>query len=259
MDPQIQSLVHLQVLDARLAELRNGLQALPAQIAALDTRVNAARQQIASAKEALTTSLKDRKKYEMDVDSWKEKARKYRDQSFEVKTNEAYKALQHEIQHAETQVAQAEDRLLERMVAGEEYERQVKAAERSLNVVESEAQAERKKIQAEQASLQQELQAKESERQGIASGVPAELLNRYERIAARRHGIGLAEVRDESCRVCGMRIPPHVFQELRRNGGAEIFQCESCNRILYYVEPAAGARPESEPKASAAGISFNDA
>lgn len=259
MDPQIQRLVHLQVLDARLAELRARLQAIPAQIAAVDGRVSGARQQIATAKEALTASLKDRKKYEMDVDSWKEKARKYRDQSFEVKTNEAYKALQHEIQHAETQVAQAEDRLLERMVAGEEYERQVKTAERSVTMVESETQAERQKIQAEQASLQQELQAKESERQGIASGVPAELLNRYERIAARRHGIGLAEVRDESCRVCGMRIPPHVFQELRRSQVAEIFQCESCNRILYYVEPPVVAPTEAESKASAAGISANEA
>src|SRR5579883_871990 len=98
----------------------------------------------------------------MDVDSWKDRARKYRDQSFEVKTNEAYKALQHEIQHAEAELAQAEDRLLERMVAGEDYERQVKTAERSLAVVEKEAQAERQKIQEEQASLQQELQAKEA-------------------------------------------------------------------------------------------------
>ena len=116
MDAQIQRLVHLQVLDARLAALRNRLQAIPGQLAAADARVSIARQQIATAKEALTTSLKDRKTYEMDVDSWKEKARKYRDQSFAVKTNEAYKALQNEIQHAETQVAQAEDRLLERMV-----------------------------------------------------------------------------------------------------------------------------------------------
>jgi uncharacterized protein len=259
MDPQIQRLVHLQTLDTRLAELRSRLQAIPAQIAATDARVSAARQQIAAAKEALTVSLKDRKKYEMDVDSWKEKARKYRDQSFEVKTNEAYKALQHEIQHAETQVAQAEDRLLERMVAGEEYERQVKAAERSVVVVESESQGERQKIQAEQAALQKELQAKESERRDIAAEVPEDLLTTYEKIAARRHGIGLAEVRDEACSLCGVRIRPHVFQELRRSDATETFQCESCTRILYYVEPPVAASPEGESRASAAGISANEA
>jgi uncharacterized protein len=259
MDAQTQRLVHLQALDTRLAGLRNLLQAIPAQLAAIDTRVSNARQQIAAAKEALTTSLKDRKKYELDVDSWKEKARKYRDQSFEVKTNEAYKAFQHEIQHAETQVAQAEDRLLERMVAGEEYERQVKTAERSLNVVESEGQTERQKIQAEQTSVQQELQVKEAERRGIASEIPEDLLHTYEQIASRRHGIGLAEVREEACRLCGMRIPPHVFQELRRSDSHEIYQCESCARILYYVEPPVAASPDTESKASAAGLSANEA
>jgi uncharacterized protein len=259
MDAQIQRLVHLQTLDVRLAELRSRLHAIPAQLAAVDGRVNAARQQIASAKEALTASLKDRKKYEMDVDSWKEKARKYRDQSFEVKTNEAYKALQHEIQHAETQVAQAEDRLLERMVAGEQYEREVKGAEASVKTVESEAQSERQKIQAEQASLQQELQSKEAERREIASEIPEELLDTYERVAGRRHGIGLAEVREEACSLCGVRIRPHVFQELRRSDSREIFQCESCTRILYYVEPPVPAAADPESKASAAGITANEA
>src|SRR5579883_1223662 len=259
MDPQIRQLVHLQALDMRLAELRNRLNAIPAQLGAIDARINEARQQITAAKEALATSLKDRKRFEMDVDSWKEKARKYRDQSFEVKTNEAYKALQHEIQHAETQVAQAEDRLLERMVAGEEYERQVKAAERSVALVESEAQTERQKIQAEQANLQQELQVKEAERRGILPQISEELRDTYERVAGRRHGIGLAEVRDEACSLCGVRIRPHVFQELRRNALQEIFQCESCTRILYYIEPPVAASPDGESKASAAGIPTHDA
>src|SRR6266568_8341908 len=57
MDAQIQRLVHLQALDTRLAELRNRLQAIPAQLSAVDARVSNTRQQIAAAKEALTTSL----------------------------------------------------------------------------------------------------------------------------------------------------------------------------------------------------------
>src|SRR5580658_8847500 len=143
MHRDIQRLVELQAVDTRLSELRSRLAGFPQQLAESEHRLAQKKQEVLAAKEELTKSLKDRKTYEMDVDSWKEKARKYRDQSFAVKTNEAYKALQHEIQHAETQVAQAEDRLLERMVSGEEYERQVKAAERSVIVVDSEAQAER--------------------------------------------------------------------------------------------------------------------
>src|SRR5579862_5684371 len=160
MHPDIKLLVDLQAADTRLTQLRAQLATYPQQVVAIDQRVAQGRQQLATAKESLTASLKARKTFEMDVEGWKDKARKYRDQSAAVKTNEAYKALQHEIQHAEAEVAQAEDRLLERMVAGEEYERQVKAAERDIAAVEQAAAAERAKLEAERNALKQELAVK---------------------------------------------------------------------------------------------------
>ena len=257
MRPEISRLVDLQALDLRLSELRAKLTAIPVQLAAVEKAVADSRQQVTAAKEALTSSLKERKNYEMDVDSWKEKAKKYRDQSFAVKTNDAYKALQHEIQHAETQVAQAEDRLLERMVSGEEFERQVKAAERAVISVEAETKAEKQKIEAERAVLEAEATAKQKERKEIVAGIPESLLTTYSQVAERRHGIAMAAIRDEACTQCGVRIRPHVFQELRRPDSQEIFQCETCNRILYYVEPA-GAPNGSAESAAAASISVTE-
>src|SRR5713226_10116382 len=172
MHPDIKRLIELQALDLRLAELRALVTEFPKRLAQVDARVAAARQQLTAAKEALTTSLKDRKKYELDVEQWKEKARKYRDQSYEVKTNEAYKALQHEIQNAEAEMAKAEDRLLDRMMAGEEFERQVKAAERSLKDIEAAAQADRRAVQAEQASVQKEVEKDAAEREQAVAAVP---------------------------------------------------------------------------------------
>src|SRR3989449_4720396 len=131
MHPDIKHLIELQVIDLRLNELRALVASFPKRLAEIDARAATARQQLATVKETLITSLKDRKRYELDVEQWKDKLRKYKDQTAAVKTNEAYKALQHEIANAEAEIAKAEDRLLERMVAGEEYERQVKAAERS--------------------------------------------------------------------------------------------------------------------------------
>jgi uncharacterized protein len=239
MQPESKRLVDLQAADLYLAGLRARLTAFPQQLAALEKRVADGRQRIAASKESLTSSLKDRKKYEMDVDAWKEKAKKYRDQSFTVKTNEAYKALQHEIEHAEGEVAQAEERLLVRMVDGEQYDRDVKAAELDLKELERTVTADRQKIQAEQAALQQELTAKQAERDQMIPAIPEELLSTYDRIAARHHGIGVAAVLGEACSLCGLRVVPHVFQLLRRDGSTEIFQCETCSRILYYVEPPA--------------------
>ncbi len=246
MHPNIKHLIELQTVDLRLNELRARLAGFPKRLAELDARVEAARKQLATSRESLTTSLKDRKKYELDVEQWKEKARKYRDQSYEVKTNEAYKALQHEIQNAETEMAKAEDRLLDRMMAGEEFERQVKAAERSLKEVEGATDSERRAVQAEQASVQKEVEKDAAEREQAVAAVPDDLLDHYQRIARRHNGVALAEVRDETCTLCRVRVRPHVYQELRREDSQEVFHCESCTRILYYVEqPVAQASAQT--------------
>src|SRR3984893_832218 len=139
MHPHLKYLIELQAVDLRLIEIRERLSRFPKRLAEVEARVTAARQQIATAKEALTSSLKDRKTYEMDVEQWKERAKKYRGQSSEVKSNEAYKALLHEIANAEDEVAKAEDRLLDRMVSGEEYDHQLKAAEVALKGAEASA------------------------------------------------------------------------------------------------------------------------
>jgi predicted nucleic acid-binding Zn-ribbon protein len=185
----------------------------------------------------------------MDVEQWKERAKKYRNQSGEVKTNEAYKALQHEIQNAEDEISKAEDRLLDRMVAGEEYERQVKAAEAAVKEIEATASKERHTIQAEYNAAQKELAAAEAARAAAVAAVPEELVDHYERIAKRHGGIALAEIRGEGCGQCGVHIRPHVIQLLQRDGNEEFYHCETCTRILYYANHSAA--PASASASSA--------
>jgi predicted nucleic acid-binding Zn-ribbon protein len=253
MPLDIRHLIELQAVDLRLADLRGKLQAVPGQLAAVEKRVADGRQQVATAKDSLTTSLKDRKKYEIDVESWKEKARKYRQQVSEVKTNEAYRALQHEIDNADKEADKAEDRLLERMVAGEEFERQVKSAEQALAEIERAAETDKKKLLADEAALHRDVAAQEAERQKLVAGIPEHLLANYERIAKRRQGVALAEIRGESCGMCGMLVRPHVVQELRRADSIELFQCETCTRILYYAEPAVAPTPNAAMDAPPSG------
>jgi len=241
MLPQLKHLVELQAVDLRLNEIRDRLAHFPKQLAQVEGRLTQAKQQIAVAKDSLLSSIKDRKTFEMDVEQWKERAKKYRNQTSEVKTNEAYKALLHEIENAEKEVAKAEDRLLERMVAGEDYERQVKAAEASVKQVEAEAGAERRAIQAEYNAAQKELATAEATRAAATAAVPEDLVDHYERIAKRHGGVGLAEVRGEGCGQCGVHIRPHVIQLLQREGNEELFHCETCTRILYYADPQPGA------------------
>ena len=150
----LQNLLDLQSVDTRLHIVRARLAALPKKTAEVDGRVAAAKAELDKSKAAQLATVKDRKKYELDVEQWKDRVRKYKDQTSQVKTNEAYKALQHEVQNAEDEIAKAEDRLLEQMVAGEEYDRRIKAAEKSLKEVEEIARGERAEIEKEKAAAE---------------------------------------------------------------------------------------------------------
>src|SRR5579872_4992883 len=233
MHSAIPHLIELQRVDHLIAGLRGDLEAFPKRLKDAETKLSGAEAAVAAAKEALVSRQKERKKFELDVQQWKDRAQKYRDQSGAVKTNEAYKALQHEIANAEAEVAKAEDAQLEVMMAGEEAERRVRHAEANLKEDETAVNKERKEIETLQAEKKKQLESLLTERERALAPIPEGLRDLYTRIAKRHHGAGLAEARDGQCRGCGMRILPHTLQELRRDPNEEIYRCESCGMILY--------------------------
>lgn len=255
MHSAIPHLIELQRVDHLIAALRVELDTFPKRVRDADTKLSGARAAVVTAKEGLVSGQKERKKFELDVQQWKDRAKKYRDQSGAVKTNEAYKALQHEIANAEAEVAKAEDAQLEVMMAGEEAERRVRHAEANLKEDEQAVTKEKKEIAALQAEKKKQLEALLAERERALATIPQDLRDLYDRIAKRHHGSGLAEARDGQCRGCGMRVLPHILQELRRDPNEEIYRCESCGLILYTLEPIPLPDPSSGSDRNASSAS----
>lgn len=241
-------------MDTRLNAVRARIATFPKKSAEIEGRVTSAKAELDASKTAQLNTVKERKKYELDVDQYKERVRKYRDQTSQVKTNEAYKALQHEIEMAEAEIAKAEDRLLEQMVNGEEYDRRIKASEKLLKEVEQVAVGLRSTLDAEKAEADKEFKQLSEERARVAAEVPENSLHHYDRIMRKHNNIAVAEVRDENCGGCGVRIRPHVIQEMRRGDRPELFECETCTRILHYTPPnAADSIAAAAPRTHSAG------
>lgn len=254
MHTGLKELLQIQTLDLKLAELAGEIARFPRRIAEVEAQVEAARGVLSKTREAQTASLKDRKKLELDVESWKEKVHKYKDQTAQVKTNEAYRALLHEIDGAEAEIRKAEDTLLEHMVAGEEHDRQVKAGEKALAEAEAAAKAAKAAIEAERATLTGQQTALRAERDEAVAAVPQELYDRYRIYAPRHHGVAVATLDGETCSGCRVHLRPHIVQRLRRPENDEIVQCESCGRMLYFAETTAtAAAPSAEATAGAPG------
>jgi len=244
MVEDLKRLIELQRVDLRLREVTHQIDQFPARLAALEKKLHDAQAAQQARRERLTESLKNRKKFELDVQALEDKISKYKEQLYEVKSNEAYRALQHEIELAEQEKRAGEDKELEAMIAVEELEAGLKAGEQEVKKVEADCARERAATEAEQREREREAAELRKEQEELRTAIEAELLEQYDRISKAHGGIAMAEARDEVCQVCLVRIRPQVFSELKRN--EQIILCDSCHRILFYLPPAAPAEQPVE-------------
>src|SRR5712671_7730320 len=144
MLPDIEKLLQLQVADKEIRRLQDEVAALPKRVAAIEQKLAGTKAQLENARTAAKGDEVNRKKFEAAIKDVQGKISKYRDQSLEVKTNEQYKALLHEIQFAEQDIRANEDKILELMVNAEVREKEVKAAEAELKEETAEIEKEKK-------------------------------------------------------------------------------------------------------------------
>jgi len=180
MLPDIEKLLQLQVADKEIRKLQEEIAALPKRVAAIEQKLAGTKAQLEKARTAAKGDEVNRKKFEAAIKDLQGKISKYRDQSLEVKTNEQYKALLHEIQFAEQEIRLNEDRILEVMVNAETRDREVKAAEAELKAetaeIEKEKEEARKITVADQAKLSEWNAKRDGLRQGIAAHAGEQVL-----------------------------------------------------------------------------------
>jgi predicted nucleic acid-binding Zn-ribbon protein len=246
MNQDLEKLITLQRLDSAAHAAEKRITEDPERQKAFDARLDAARAAVADAKQKLADSQTARRGIEKDVSVHQGRLSKFNEQAMAVKTNQEYHAIQHEIAFAKNEIKTLEDKVLENMMEGDELAAAVKKAEAALaaeqKAVDSERKAQASEVDANKAALGQV----KAERAGVAASISPNVLATFELVSKRRGGVGLAEAKDGICTICHVRMRPQVFNNVRRND--EVIQCDSCNRILYFVPapaPAADQAPAS--------------
>src|ERR1700740_1796521 len=143
MSPEIEYLISLQHTDREIQRLKAEIAELPKRVAAIEQKLAGTKAVLEKAKTAVKGDEAARKKHETAITDLRGKISKYRDQSLEVKTNEQYKALLHEIQFAEKEIAANEDKILELMVNAETRDKEVRAAQAELKAETAEIEQEK--------------------------------------------------------------------------------------------------------------------
>ena len=247
MNADLERLIALQKLDTAAEGARRTLAAEPEHERTLEARLEAARQRVTADKEELASNHSARRAIEKDVAVQQGRLSKFRETAMAVKTNVEYHAVQKEIGYAQTEIKTLEDKLLERMLEADELSSALKKAEADLAAGQKAADAGRKAMTAEHVEMQAALARITAERDTIIASLDKEVLATFEQLARKRNGIAVAEARDGVCTICHVRLRPQVFNTVRRNDA--LTQCDSCNRILYFVPAAApAAGPDASPQ-----------
>jgi predicted nucleic acid-binding Zn-ribbon protein len=154
----------------------------------------------------------------------------------EAKTNEQYRAFQHEIEFCENEIRKCEDRILDLMGESEPLEKNVRAAELALKQERAEVEREKQEARDRTAVDRKALEELQAERKQLESQLSGSTYSQYERIRKARGGVAVSEALDGRCSVCNMALRLQFLQDLKRSD--KLMQCESCGRILYYNPPA---------------------
>jgi hypothetical protein len=242
--PALESLIALQALDSAAESQRKRLGELPAAEQAIEAALASAQSQLEAAKARLHTNTDARRALEKDVAAIDTRLARFEDHKAAVKTNQEYTALLHEIATAKTEKDALEERLLLLMEEADAIAAEVKDAERQLSDETKRAVAARAALVTERQGVERELARLASDRGSATAGLDARTLAQYEQLLKARRGIAVARMTGEICAACHVRLRPHVTQQIRRNDA--LVQCDSCQRILYFVPPAPAAAEAAE-------------
>ena len=237
MHPDLKAVIEVQQLDQQVAELTVLIDSLPKEIQTLQSQLDDFIHAHEERKKRLAANLKERKDQEGDIKTIQEKITKHKDQLYQVKTNEQYRAMLKEIDGEEGNIRKIEDGILEKMIEAEEIQKHVQEAAARLEGEKARVAAEIKRLQDERQKDLDERERLQTRRKEIAGTLSDPILALYERIRTYRTGAAVAEVRDGLCTACNVRLRPQVYNEVR--AGETVMTCENCSRIQYYLEPPA--------------------
>ena len=233
MSPDISLLIKIQALDETIAEFSAEIDSLPKHIAEIEKKLHAHESKLKTDKEALAANQKTNRDLDGEIIDHNAKISKLKGQMLQAKTNEQYKAFQHEIDFDEGAIRSAEDRQLALMEMAENLSANVASAEAALKVEQASVKAERTEAEKRVAELR-ELRDKDlAERQTLVVQLSKDVLRNYENMKSRGRRRVVAEIDAGNCGACHLTVRLQVVQELAMTD--ELHRCDTCGAYLYVI------------------------
>lgn len=225
-------LFRLQQVDTQLDQVRARLAEIKRKLAD-DEVIRQAQQTLTDSQKVQEAAQKEVSSAEDEVKSLQAKLKENQDTLYggKVKNPKELQDLQMEAESLTRHLRSLEDTQLEKMVALEERQAAVRAAEEALEAARAQQAIEARTLGSEQNKLAAEAQRMEDEKSADLSSIAKEDLKIYESLRSSKGGLAVAKVQNKTCGACGAELSASLAQAARSPN--ELARCDNCKRILY--------------------------
>ena len=230
--PHLDKLLILQECDSKRLGLEAQLKSIPREVAAVESRIAAEKAAIETAKAEWHGLESKKKQLEIEIKSSEEKIGKYRTQQSQVRKNDEYQALTHEIDTTQASIGTLEEQEIAVMLTIDEARQRFAAAEAELKKNISGHEGRIRTLREHEAQLTKDMAVAQAEVAAARPVVPAPYVRIYDRIAVKPGHPVCVTVNGGRCGGCHLKVPTHI--EVMARNGAEIATCDQCGRILYW-------------------------
>ncbi len=231
--PGFDKLLKLQECDVTRLGLEQQLAHVPREIVTVEAKIAAEKAAIETAKAEWRELEAKKKTLETEIGSAEAQAARYRTQQSQVKKNDEYRALTHEIETTETAIGTMEEEELRIMYAIDEAKKRFADAEAVLkgNITGHEGRI--RGLREREAQLQSEHRAAVESVARARMVAPEDILPLYDRLAKKPGMPVCVPVAGGRCGGCHMKVSANVEFEARK--ADKIVTCDQCGRIVYWA------------------------
>ncbi|MGE5587342.1 MAG: zinc ribbon domain-containing protein [Clostridia bacterium] len=235
---EIQLLLELQRLDMQRQRLERALAELPVQkeIDDLEATLATLRASLSDTNAGLARTRKEQREAEWNL--------KEAVGAIETISRKLYgglvtnpreiEGMQGKLRMLEASKARLEDQIIGQMEEIEVAESRARSLGREIDEASSKLETLKGVRDAEVREIQSEMSEFSAGRDALAAKISAGVLARYEQISKDKGGLAVVPVKDGICGGCHVVLPTFLVARARPND--EVVRCESCGRILCWVE-----------------------
>ena len=234
----LSQLVKLQKIDAEILGIEDGKKEFVVKINDVKALIAANTAEFNAKKSKLDDARKKKALIDVEIKSKEAEITNKENQTGAVKTNEAFKALQNEIDSMRRDIKKFEDQQIVLMEEEDAAHSWIKAQEKSSKEKEAVMLQDIKKLEAEAATMDGLIAEQMKKRSDEVLNADKVWYERYEKIRKNK-GLALAPILEGPngsgvCGGCKFDVRPQAIIEMKKGG--EIKTCSNCARIWYMEE-----------------------